>query len=163
MADAVERFRAEVGGAEAREVGAPEDRAAAYGIVEKRFYRGVRVVDGVVGGRAADVRVGVVGGLAGDFPVGAERRRGLGADPVALFEAGHFQTGRGEFPGGGGTGGAGTDDEDVIHEAGSRWRPESGAKCWLTWEKGARYHVGIASVSRRCRCQKQGDERDARG
>ncbi|MFN9954697.1 MAG: hypothetical protein ACK55I_16500, partial [bacterium] len=58
---AVKRAGAAVGGAEAGEMGAPEQRRAADRVIEEGLDGGVAVVDGIVGRVTADVGIGVVG------------------------------------------------------------------------------------------------------
>ena len=78
---AVEAPHAKVRGAEAREVGAPVDRAPAHGAVHQRRDRRPRVVDRIVLGQPPHVRLGAPVGVAVELPVGLPVRIGAAGRP----------------------------------------------------------------------------------
>ena len=97
----------------AREVAAPEERAAANGVVHERNKGRVVGVDRVVRREPADVGVGVEVGQPAELPILVERRQGGGIDPIALLQADDGEASLGQPPGGGRAGGTSADDQDV--------------------------------------------------
>ena len=94
-------------------MGAPEDGTAPHGVVHGGGDVGLVGVDGVVARKPADVRVDVPGLLAVELPVVEQRGRRFGLHPVALFEAQDSDAGGRDTPGEGGTGGPGSDYDNV--------------------------------------------------
>jgi hypothetical protein len=111
---AVQAAYAEVRGAEAREMRAPFDRAAADAVEHERLDRRVRIRDRVIGRRAPRIGIGALVREAVELPIRIGRARGFGRDPAPLLQAGHPQPGLSQLPGHGGSARPGADDQDLV-------------------------------------------------
>ena len=113
VGDAVERADPEVGRQHARPGAGEDEHRAADGRVHEGRDLGVRLVDGVVLGQAADVRAGRPLLAHGQLPVEL-RAAVLGlVVPVALLQADDPEARLGEPAGDDAAGGACADDEDI--------------------------------------------------
>ena len=99
VCNTVERFDAEVGGMQTREMGAPQNGAAADAVEVDGGYGRIVVVDGVVRGHFSDVGVRAHGAEAMALPVGQRAWVFFLLHASALFQAEDVHSGFIDRPG----------------------------------------------------------------